>query len=1428
MLLALLPFVAWGAVVKVTPFNVTKYYGQQDPTGAGLIFDTEAPAGWDEAIGGLTQARKEAILRAGLQISRNGKNAGEALGDYTYTLQFRASNANAKAVQTAEEPDEFTTAHVTTFMENYSVGINGTSILSIERMPLSDELLIYVKPISAQIYSQDHNAEPLPEQVKNLANNAVLQNNEDYTVTWASNTAPTGGNKTAQAIITGIGNYTGSTTVLFAINANMASVTLDVEGVNDKTYDGTPTNPAYDLTMGTTALFENTDYTVSYSNTNVTFINPANPTDAEIEKALTHAGTVTLTFTGIDDAGYTGTQTYQYTIAPMTVTAEAVTYDLDEEAPIYSGSPLKPVFSWVKAGAANEVVPETDYVISNEGTDAGNNTASLTFNAKSNFTLGNGVKTVTYTIAQKALVWEGDENLVVASFLGQEAGTEPDHWTWTNAYIQPTVRLLDGSTIIDATKNYSVEYKDVVNEAPADLTTNVGAKYAVITAKATGNYTFDAKNLPYTIDQKALTIKVKDFAVGYATEIKPDLEFTGYIAETPDKTKADIITAATFAYTDANEGEVDDIDAAAPNDPENPYYTVTISNQDALRVLAETNAANYAITFETGRLIKNAGQVTVQINNNTAEYGDNFADVDGWTVSYVDGLTDAEKVVTAKFDYESDEFDPANSEPVTTMDQIVKEVYTNPDFALVTPVALLDVNPEGYAVKYGTGVISNPNYVVTAQNGKLIVGKKHIRAINIQLEDGNTIKYNGSVASRHVDVSPSADFTHGHDAGNDYLPTNYYETVFDENVNAGENRVARLSMKGLGTEKYVAETPVPYTDEDFEAYVEAHGEEPSWAVGEIKEILPYVEVEYTIHPLKITITANDFIGDAAWTYGSPEAADRYNARVSDTEENSGDALVEADKLAALIAGDQPEGFNGKLVVKRVGANGVGTWPEGLKAMIVDAEGNELSPEAFNANNAAANYDIAFEYGKLEVVPGTITVKVKDVQIPYGENPENLYLEAIKGMENDPADFETIVTYSHDPADFGYDAEDMKDIMSYTLTYKSTADAPTAQNYNIVFADDPTGTLEVTKRPVKIEIADDAIEYNGLAAWKEALAAANEAKNFGDYLAVAPAAEGFYDLTDENLLSDVLASVNLETENVGANVISATAATTGAALHYAFTFVNGTLTIGSEGVNTIVLNRVAKASYDDEHANTAAKVIAANNGKFVNVKFSDFSMIAEKWYPLVLPFATSVREISKVFGYAVVDVFNGTTANGDIKFKLHMGDIEANTPFIVKVYEDQNMSDVSKYYVEAGAEHVKFANVKLVNAMDDNKEVKVNEGSDVDFVGTYLGRIDGFRSNMYYFSAEADKNDYYQGSDANTTYLRPLGAYFFDNSADAGSKSRGIIIEEADGSTTAISAITVDGAFVEADGWYTTNGVKLQGVPTEKGVYIRNGKKIVIK
>lgn len=71
-------------------------------------------------------------------------------------------------------------------------------------------------------------------------------------------------------------------------------------------------------------------------------------------------------------------------------------------------------------------------------------------------------------------------------------------------------------------------------------------------------------------------------------------------------------------------------------------------------------------------------------------------------------------------------------------------------------------------------------------------------------------------------------------------------------------------------------------------------------------------------------------------------------------------------------------------------------------------------------------------------------------------------------------------------------------------------------------------------------------------------------------------------------------------------------------------------------------------------------------------------------------------------------------------------------------------------------------------------------------------------------------------------ILPLGGYIVSAS---GSNAR-ILIEEPDGSTTAINAGNTDAT--NAEGWYTIDGVKLNAQPVQKGIYINNGKKVVIK
>ena len=258
--------------------------------------------------------------------------------------------------------------------------------------------------------------------------------------------------------------------------------------------------------------------------------------------------------------------------------------------------------------------------------------------------------------------------------------------------------------------------------------------------------------------------------------------------------------------------------------------------------------------------------------------------------------------------------------------------------------------------------------------------------------------------------------------------------------------------------------------------------------------------------------------------------------------------------------------------------------------------------------------------------------------------------------------------------------------------------------------------------------------------------------------------------------------------------------------YTLTPTAGNLIVGT----ALVLNRPNKAAYEaDNAADDAAAVIAAADGQTVSVEFSDFAMVKEKWYPIVLPFATSVKEISEALGYAVVNILNeSNTDPTKITFKLHMGDIPANTPFVVKNYANVNLKDVT------------IPGKEIVNSADPS----VSDGSDVKFIGSYSHK-QGFAANEAFFSVSADKNNYYWGSESNTTYSAPLSAYF---QIPEGSPARTIEFQEADGTVTAIKAVAADFNGKNAEGWYTIGGIKLQAAPTEKGVYIKDGKKFVIK
>ena len=77
----------------------------------------------------------------------------------------------------------------------------------------------------------------------------------------------------------------------------------------------------------------------------------------------------------------------------------------------------------------------------------------------------------------------------------------------------------------------------------------------------------------------------------------------------------------------------------------------------------------------------------------------------------------------------------------------------------------------------------------------------------------------------------------------------------------------------------------------------------------------------------------------------------------------------------------------------------------------------------------------------------------------------------------------------------------------------------------------------------------------------------------------------------------------------------------------------------------------------------------------------------------------------------------------------------------------------------------------------------------------------------------------------TGNMKGFRGYFVMNEA-AG--ARAFVINFGEGETTGIQPIRMENGTTPAEGTYDLSGRRIQGQPTQKGVYIQNGKKVIIK
>ena len=270
-------------------------------------------------------------------------------------------------------------------------------------------------------------------------------------------------------------------------------------------------------------------------------------------------------------------------------------------------------------------------------------------------------------------------------------------------------------------------------------------------------------------------------------------------------------------------------------------------------------------------------------------------------------------------------------------------------------------------------------------------------------------------------------------------------------------------------------------------------------------------------------------------------------------------------------------------------------------------------------------------------------------------------------------------------------------------------------------------------------------------------------------------------------------------------------------------VNGKLTVNPIGDGDAIV-------FDKEDGNMLDKIVAFDGQtRDVTVKLYRKNVVGSntytwgraQWNPMVLPFEVSVRELSTAIGYAIVNTYDeSNTKESNAGFKLTMGTIPANTPFLLKTDAD----------ITEGFE-LNFTAKEIVAPTGDMTLTATNG---ISFIGTYED-VEINKSNSQAQDGAETYWKYYANNEikgigktsVNKYTVYPFGGFFNWTAPSASAPAMTITVQDADGTITSISSIESEDE-INASGWYNLNGIKLEGAPTQKGVYIKDGKKIIVK
>lgn len=258
--------------------------------------------------------------------------------------------------------------------------------------------------------------------------------------------------------------------------------------------------------------------------------------------------------------------------------------------------------------------------------------------------------------------------------------------------------------------------------------------------------------------------------------------------------------------------------------------------------------------------------------------------------------------------------------------------------------------------------------------------------------------------------------------------------------------------------------------------------------------------------------------------------------------------------------------------------------------------------------------------------------------------------------------------------------------------------------------------------------------------------------------------------------------------------------------------------------------IIKAHYEPlnislaDNANNEETLYMYAGKKAHSVTLADRTLFKDgKWNTLCLPFSLSAEQIAAngYFAGATLKTLDADAKNGfdttDGTLYLSFKDateIEAGVPYLVKwesgepitdpVFEGVTVSSTAAQAVEsttAGLESIQMVGCySPVSVTADDKSILFLGDANTLYYSTIDRQI---RSCRAYFSVPYIKNN-------------------------AGAKARAFALSFDGEDVTGILGVSADSTDVKDGVWYSLDGVRLSGKPTQRGLYINNGKKVVIK